>query len=336
MVAAGEAEPAPYRDEGVRERDESANPPPTSAAAAAAVVVKTVGVGTSPTAKSQARGQSAENSGRSSGVRKSVGVGTSPSRTSEHTSPVASPTTNPRATTPRSKIASHPLLSFGAIRQQARTKGGDRSESASSFNDSSTSAAAGDAIFEGQGEFTLPASGDNSNNSCKATGKNVEPTSNDLEATLLVEFCRQSGEKAGGEEPTTNGFAATVVMMDVSAAENGGGGGMVPASSSGHQPRNKKRNRVTPLGTGNINSQPTGEVVSIGVEGGGSSSTTGRLNTDEGDRQSLSGGSSAHRGVVHEKKLSDAGVQLCARPAETSKKRLAGGLGSGRCGCLVM
>lgn len=364
----------------MQEREENTDdPPPTPEAAAEAAAntlkekdverpppVRTVGVCTSPTAKnSQARGQRAENSG-SRGVATSVGVGTSVASTS----PIGSPATStPRATftfkmsprtSRRSKIVgSQPLVSVGA-RQRATTlaarsavsgakvrdrrgSGGSDSSTSSSSSAVAAAAAAGRDVLKDQGAAP------------EAAGNGAEPTSGDLERTLLVDFRSaefdgqsEEEEKAGGEQPTTDDFEATAVV-GFSAGESrdevvgkreesllSGGAGtqggeeMIPTGNGGHPPRNKKRSRVTPLGAGEPNSQPVkGEVGSMRGEG---SATSGGINT--GDGQNLSGGSGASGGVVHKKRLSDAGVQ-CARPAETSEI-VARGQGRGRCACVVM
>ena len=228
-------------------------------------------------------------------------------------------------------------------------------------------AAAGgdDDIFDGEKETTVRSAGDDGSRTNKAEGTSAAPTSDGaLGATLLVEYRAAEeffgglpGEEKAGGGPNPNGFEATVA--DVSAqkrrdcdagvasgrSENRRGEHeTVPAGvGGGHPPpRNKKRNRVTPLGAGELNSQPPAVMAKTGSAKKGEVAATGGISARGDGCHNLGGGSSASGGggggggsVALRKKSIDAGVQ-CARPPETSDT-LAGGLGSrGNCGCLVM
>eukprot|EP00903_Cladosiphon_okamuranus_P005834 g5775.t1 len=351
-------------------------PPNLEAAAAANALKERVVDRPPPvktTASSQARGgRSADISG-SRGVATGAGVGTSPRASGAHSGQVTSSSpvmSTLRATfkmgpssSRRSKImGSLPLVSAGAMQRATNraarsalsgTKGRDRGGSGSSSDSSASSssasavvaaAAAGGEVLEDQG-------------APKAAGAGAEPASGGLERTLLVEFRSaeldgQSGDEEEddrGGQPTANDFEATAAVdfsaeggrgkvvggreeiLPTGGAEELEGEKIVPAGNGGNPLRNKKRSRVTPLGSGEPNNRRPvkGEVGSMAGRG---SATTGGVNT--GDGQNLRGGSSASGGVVGKKRLSDAGVQ-CARPAEGSEL-MGGGLGRGRCRCVVM
>lgn len=384
VLTAIEAEPAPSREEGGRDRDEDTDSPLTPAAPGAAVAavamarttllkerekidrpptVKTVGVCTSSTAKSQATGQTAEEGGSSGGVASSVGVGTSPGASVLPASSTWNPATTPRASfkmsprvsfkinprasfkmSPRTSrrsniIASQPLVSINGARQRAvdqaaapfpvaGTKANDRDGSASSASSTSSSsataaaAASGDVFFKDQGAATLPEGDDDNNGRYKVAPKSAEPTSDDLEATLLVvaEFrsASESGEERVSGVPTTTDFEATAVDFPVGEsrsevagkreetasgdAEHRGEEETVSSGSSsgGHRTswaagagqdgvvaaavkrKKKRKNRVTPLGTGFTNNCQPPNGEEFGSTKEGGSPTSTLASTDGG------------------------------------------------------